>query len=139
MNTHDPLHDIHHYSPTLTIAQVLKFCQRKEMDITRAMIQNYIRDGLLPSPAGRIYTQKHLAALALIDRLKTVFDISTIKKTLTPLMDGEGLPLEVYTQVIKSAQAAATQWEENVKPLLTRGGDIAPAAEMACIAMLKKI
>jgi len=111
---HDPLHDIHHYSPTFTIKQLLTFCERKSLPITRAMVQNYIREGLLPSPDGRFYTHKHLAALVLIHRLKRIYDIPSIKKALQPYMDGEGLPLEKYTQLSAALDAACTQWNEQV-------------------------
>ena len=95
----NPLADIRHYSPKLTISQLIKFFDKKEMSLTRGMVQNYIRDGLLPPPVDkRFYTHKHIAALVIICKLKTVFDIPTIQKTLVPLMDDEGLPLEVYTQ-----------------------------------------
>ena len=95
----NPLNDIRHYSPKLTISQLIKFFEKKEMGLTRGMVQNYIRDGLLPPPANkRFYTHKHIAALVVICKLKTVFDIPTIQKTLVPLMDDEGLPLEVYSR-----------------------------------------
>ena len=101
----DPLSDIRQYSTTMTISQVLKFCQKKELGITRGMVQNYIRDGLLPSPVGkRFYTHKHLAALAMIDRLKAVFDIPTIQRVLVPFMDEEGLPLEIYAELMQSSK-----------------------------------
>ena len=94
----NPLSDIRHYSPKLTISQLIKFFEKKEMSLTRGMVQNYIRDGLLPPPVDkRFYTHKHIAALVVICKLKTVFDIPTIQKTLVPLMDNEGLPLETYT------------------------------------------
>ena len=96
----NPLSDIRHYSPKLTISQLIKFFEKKEMNLTRGMVQNYIRDGLLPPPVDkRFYTHKHIAALVVICKLKTVFDIPTIQKTLVPLMDDEGLPLEVYSQM----------------------------------------
>ena len=95
----NPLSDIKHYSPKLTISQLIKFFEKKGMSLTRGMVQNYIRDGLLPHPVDkRFYTHKHIAALVIICKLKTVFDIPTIQKTLVPLMDNEGLPLEVYLQ-----------------------------------------
>ena len=94
----NPLSDIRHYSPRLTISRLIKFFEKKEISLTRGMVQNYIRDGLLPPPVGkRFYTHKHIAALVIICKLKTVFDIPTIQKTLVPLMDDEGLPLETYS------------------------------------------
>ncbi|MCL2603690.1 MAG: DUF1836 domain-containing protein [Defluviitaleaceae bacterium] len=114
MDNKDPLHDIHHYSPTFTIAQLLKLSERKSLGITRPMVQNYIRDGLLPPPAGRLYTHKHLAALVVIARLKTVYDMPVIKTVLTPYMDGEGLPLDIYTRLMNAVRQAGTLWDTHI-------------------------
>ena len=108
----DPLQNIRHFSPTMTIAQVLKFCERMNMGITRGMVQNYIRDGLLPPPVNkRLYTHKHLAALAMIGRLKAVFDMPTIKEALAPYMDEEGLPMEVYEGLMQKLASMETRWQ----------------------------
>ncbi|MCL1844565.1 MAG: DUF1836 domain-containing protein [Defluviitaleaceae bacterium] len=128
MNNSDPLSDIRHYSPTMTISQVLKFCEKKGVQITRAMIQNYIRAGILPPPINkRLYTHKHLAALVTIDRLKAVFEIPHIRAELEPFLDEEGLPLEIYFELNKNAQN------------LTADIKTADALQiMACAAELKR-
>ena len=98
------LQDIHQYSQSFTISQVIKFFQRKSLTITKSMIQNYVRDGLLPPPVNkRQYTHKHLAVLALVCQLKTVYEMSDVKAALLPLMDGEGIPLEVYREYIQKS------------------------------------
>jgi len=136
----DPLADIRHYSPTLKISQVLKFCEKKDMNITRAMIQNYIRDGLLPPPVQkRLYTHKHLAALAMIDRLKTVFEIATIQEALTPYMDEEGLPLEVYTELIQQTESLTHKWLTATADTLASQKDGGTLLTMSCAAALKHI
>lgn len=95
----DILQDIHQYSDNFTISQVVKFFERKGLIVTKSMIQNYVRDGILPPPVNkRHYTHKHLTTLALIIRLKTVFEFVYIKAVLVPLTDSEGIPLEVYRQ-----------------------------------------
>ena len=120
----DPLQDIKHYSPTMTISQVLKFCDRKNMGITRGMIQNYIRDGLLPPPINkRQYTHKHLAALALIGRLKTVFDMPTIKEAMLPYMDEEGVPLDIYETAMEKLSGMISKWKASIAPALSVEGD----------------
>ncbi|MCL1864018.1 MAG: DUF1836 domain-containing protein [Defluviitaleaceae bacterium] len=134
----DPLSDIKQYSPTMTISQVLKFCEKKEIGITRAMIQNYIRAGLLPPPMGkRFYTHKHLAALAIIDRLKTVFEIPTIQEALTPYMDEEGLPTEVYAELIKKVDDLTQKWLVCNADILKNEDDGGTLLTMACAAELK--
>jgi len=112
----DPLSDIHHYSPTMTISQVIKFCEKKELPISRPMVQNYIRDGLLPPPVNRRYTHKHLAALAVICWLKHVYDIPAIKEALTPHIDEEGLPLETYKWLINKQREILDLWVAAIAP-----------------------
>ena len=113
----DPLNDIHHYSPTFTISQVIKFCEKKDLHISRPMIQNYIRDGLLPPPVNkRLYTHKHLAALVMIYRLKNVYDMPAIKKALVPHMDEEGLPVETYKWLAAKQNEARDLWLAHVAP-----------------------
>jgi len=116
----DPLHDIHHYSPTLSISHVIKFCEKKDLPISRPMVQNYIRDGLLPPPVNkRIYTHKHLAALVMICRLKNVYDMPAIKAALVPHMDEEGLPLETYKWLISKQKETLDLWLANVAQSIT--------------------
>jgi len=122
----DPLFDIRQYSPTLTISQVIKFCQKKSMNITRAMIQNYIRVGLLPPPKNkRLYTHNHLTILVLIDKLKTVFDIPTIQTALYPYMDDDGISIEVYARLTNDLKNLTTEWEDRFNSMIktqTDGG-----------------
>jgi len=136
----DPLQDIRHFSPTMTISQVLKFCERKEMAITRGMIQNYIRDGLLPPPANkRLYTHKHLAALVMIYRLKAVFDMPTIRTALKPYMDEEGLPIDVYFAMMEKLGGMITKWQATIAPTLAAEGDGGALLCMVFAAEIKEL
>jgi len=120
----DILHDIRQYSEMMTISQLMKFFAKKEVVITRAMIQNYIRDGLLPCPKNkRFYTHNHIAALVMIDKLKTVFDIPTIQKTLVPFMDEEGLPIETYDLLISNKNELISKWLISSKEVLENEDD----------------
>jgi DNA-binding transcriptional MerR regulator len=103
----NPLHDIHNYGKNLTITQVVKFFEKINGTITRPMVQNYIRAGLLPPPVNkRFYTHKHLAALVIIDYLKSVYGIDEIRSALLPHMDGEGLPLDTYNGLIDALSSS---------------------------------
>lgn len=54
-------------------------------NLTPAMINNYIKAGLLPRANGKRYTREHLAYLSMIFRLKQVL---SVKETDTLLKDG---------------------------------------------------
>jgi len=136
----DPLKDIRHFSPTMTISQVLLFFERQGMDITRAMIQNYIRDGLLPSPINkRQYTHKHLAAMAMITRLKTVFDMQTIQEAMEPHMDADGLPIDVYSTMMEKLGGMIGKWGADVAPTLAAETDGGTLLSMAFATELKSV
>lgn len=134
----DPLQDLRHYSPTMTISQVLTFFERREMDITRGMIQNYIKAGLLPPPVNkRLYTHKHLAALAMIYRLKTVFSMPMIKEAMAPYMDREGLPMDIYATWMEKLSGMLSKWGATIGPALATENDGGTLLAMAFTTELK--
>jgi len=137
----DPLTDIHHYSPNLNIASVIKFCEKKSLPVSRAMVQNYIRDGLLPPPVNkRYYTHKHLAALVMICRLKTVYDMPAIKAALVPHMDEEGLELETYKWLMSKQKETLDLWLANVAPkIAAEDADRQGLLIMAHVANIKDV
>ncbi|MCL2371928.1 MAG: DUF1836 domain-containing protein [Defluviitaleaceae bacterium] len=131
----DPLKDIKNYAPTMTISQVLKFCEKKGLNITRGMIQNYIRDGLLPPGVGkRKYTHNHIAALVLIDRLKVVFDMQRIQAVLTPVMNETGVPIEEYESLMARLEGLNSAWCAAVEPSLNHEADALPKMLLAAKA-----
>ena len=121
----DILLDIHQYSQQFSISQVVTFFERKGISISKSMIQNYVRDGLLPPPLNkRYYSHKHLAALALIDKLKLVYDMAIIKLVLLPLMDEDGLPLELYRKIIMESEKLSRQDDLDSLLLMVYSADL---------------
>ena len=121
----DILQDVHQYSHQLTISKVIIFFERKGVVLTRSMIQNYVRDGLLKPPLNkRYYTHKHLAALTLIIALKTVYEMNHIKAVLTPLMDEEGISLELYRECIQRAASLSLHDDLDALSLMTYSVDL---------------
>lgn len=68
--------------------QVLTYMQRQQVladsndELTGAMINNYIKSGLLPRPTGKRYTKQHLAYLTAICQLKQLFCVADVDKLL---------------------------------------------------------
>jgi DNA-binding transcriptional MerR regulator len=136
----NPLSDIRHYSPTMTISQVMKFCEKKGIGITRAMVQNYVRDKLLPPPVNkRLYTHEHLATLVLIDRLKTVFDIPLIRDALAPFKGENGIPVEVYERLWEQTETLSRGLIASNATVLNNEKDGGTLLTMACAAAVKEI
>ena len=101
----DVLSDIEQYSEHMTISNVITYFSRKGIIITKSMIQNHVRDGLLPPPVNkRHYTHKHITSLALITVLKNVYEMTVIKSVLAPLTDSEGIPIHIYRTFINKMQ-----------------------------------
>jgi len=127
------LADIHQYSDTLTISQVVTFFARKGRTVTRSMVQNYVRDGLLPPPLNkRQYTAQHLATLALIDYLKGIYEMADIKRTLAPFMGEGGISPQHYAQWVGQTAALAEAWQQQLGPRL----DACAAEERELLRML---
>ncbi|MCL2398310.1 MAG: DUF1836 domain-containing protein [Defluviitaleaceae bacterium] len=113
------LKDINQYNHHFTISQVVTFFDRKGLIVTKSMIQNYVRDKLLRPPVNkRYYTHKHLANLALITKLKTVYEISEVRAVLLPFMDGEGIPLEIYENCVQKTEDLKVHPQSMLEPTL---------------------
>ena len=55
--------------------------------ISKTMIQNYIKDGLIMPPEGKSYNRNHIILLAMIYNLKSILTIKDIKKLLLPILE----------------------------------------------------
>lgn len=68
----------------LYLGESLKLFQREEASLlTSSMINNYVKNGLIPHPDKKKYTKEHLAGLMAVCMLKQVLSIQDIKTLLT--------------------------------------------------------
>ena len=74
--------------------------------LTPAMINNYVKSGLLHRPQGKKYNREHLALLMMIVTLKPVASMDDILKLITP---PEGQSIEQLYEDFCSVQKAAFQ------------------------------
>ena len=94
--------DIHQYNAKLTISQMLTLLERKGVSLSKSMVQNYVRDGLLPPPLNkRHYTPQHLTTLVMISALKTVYELCDVKTALQAIITEEGIPLDTYNEYVQ--------------------------------------
>ncbi len=80
----------------LYISQLEEFFDRKlkkssgdedeRKAISKTMIQNYIKDGLLMPPEGKSYNSSHVILLTLIYNLKYILSIRDIRRLLNPIL-----------------------------------------------------
>lgn len=80
----------------LYISQIEEFFDKKlgkgigededKKTISKTMIQNYIKDGLIMPPEGKSYNRNHVILLTIIYNLKSILAIKEIKKLLSPIL-----------------------------------------------------
>jgi|GEM_PF-6617470 len=134
----NPISDLNQFSPRMTITQLLKFCERKEIAVTKPMIQNYIRSGLLPHPADkRFYTHKHIVTIVLIAKLKLVFDIPAIHQILQNFIDGDGVDYAVYQQIMEQCDVLLAKFDA-IKHDVVHDGKLGTLSHMMFLSESKK-
>lgn len=91
--------------------QLLEYMQRQQMPhggddaLTGAMVNNYIKSGLLPRPAGKRYQRQHLAVLTALCQLKQVLPMSDIGTLLAQQPDA-GQPEVFYPRYLDQLDQA---------------------------------
>ena len=83
--------------------------------ITSAMINNYIKDKLLPRTDGKKYSQEHLAGLTEICLLKQVLSVRDIGLLTHQELD-KGDPERFYTKFREILDKALTNTAEQIDP-----------------------
>jgi DNA-binding transcriptional MerR regulator len=100
----DLLWDLRNYSSEMSISQVVKFFKKHDVDFTKTTIQHYVRVGALPPPAGRKYSESHIAGLAMIAWLRSVFSLEEIRRLLLPVWEA-GAARDSYSLLLSALQA----------------------------------
>jgi hypothetical protein len=67
--------------------------------VTAAMVNNYIKDGLVPRAESKKYAPAHLALLLMIGTLKQVLSIPDIKRMISPCQDVRAVE-QLYTHFL---------------------------------------
>ncbi len=98
----------------------LRLFQVKENSklLTSSMINNYVKDGLLPRPDHKKYSREHLAGLLIICMLKQVLSISDIS-ALSQELSLESSPEQlhsIFCSIEKSALQEVCERVENTAP-----------------------
>ena len=93
----DAMPDIALYMDQLVSYMPRQLIHYEESDhLTSAMVNNYIKDGLLPRADGKRYGQTHLAHLTAICALKQVLSVKEMKALIQTGTQGKD-PQQLYT------------------------------------------
>jgi len=120
------LSNIEGFNEEMTISQMVRFFNRRGLEFTKTMIQNYVRIGLLPPPVDkRFYTAQHMLLLNLIHSLKSVYSLEDIKKLFCPILkdlatfddDVMDIPAiyDIYAELYKTA---LEDWDSGLPRLI---------------------
>lgn len=81
----------------------------EEERLTSAMVNNYIKDGLLPRAEGKRYSQVHLAYLTAICALKQVLTVRDIGKLMARGVPLKDTPQELYGYFCRALDGALAE------------------------------
>lgn len=105
----------------LYMDQVVSYMHRQSINfeengqMTSAMVNNYIKDKLLPRADGKKYSQEHLAALTEICHLKQVLSVHDIGLLLNQELKA-GNPEKFYCKFIQILDKALAKTAEQIEP-----------------------
>lgn len=77
--------------------QVIGYMQRQHIgsdagdSVTPAMINNYVKQKVMPKPEGKRYSREHIASLTMIVLLKQIVSVSDVKTLVDLLSGGDSL------------------------------------------------
>ena len=82
----------------------------EEMILTKAMINNYTKNKLLPPPEKKKYNRDHLILLIYIYYMKNVISIGDVKKLMKPLLDEDMSGEKLYELYEKTFEMEKPQY-----------------------------
>lgn len=99
--------DLYMDQVTSFMEENLKGYKRYEDDklLTKTMINNYVKDGILPAPEKKKYSKEHLLILVFIYYLKNIISIKDVEAVIKPICDkyfhtDDGLDItEIYDTI----------------------------------------
>lgn len=109
---------------SLYMDQVISYMPRQfinigaDSELTPAMVNNYIKDGLLPRADGKKYTRVHLTYLTMICALKQVLSVKEIKFLLEDIQSNQE-PEVLYEEFCDALDTALAETAEALTPSLS--------------------
>ena len=99
-----------------------------EMLLTGSMVNNYVKQKLVPAPARRRYTRRHVATLIFVCAFKRVFSISEVKDLYEACVECGVNVASTYDELVGALeQALAARFG------LTEGADAMAAPNVALL------
>ena len=126
----------------LYMDQVVSYLPRQSVGgkapaMTSAMINNYVKDGLLPRACGKRYHKEHLIYLTAIGLLKNVLTVKDMKLLLDREVS-EGQEQAFYEKLLKGIDEAYTRTNRDVDENLSEEDLTVAAMKLALTSCAAK-
>ena len=92
--------------------QIIRFDEGEQ--ITSAMVNNYIKDGVVPRADGKRYGRAHIGFLTAVCTMKKVLSVSQIKTLFDAVPDGSD-PQVLYGYFTKALDQALNETDDALK------------------------
>lgn len=84
--------------------------------LTSAMVNNYIKDGLVPRAEGKRYGPIHLGYLTAVCALKRVLSVRDMKVLISAGEQGDRPPQELYGYFLRALDRALNETAQSLDP-----------------------
>ncbi len=114
-------------------------------EITKSMVNNYVKVGLVPRPTGKKYDREHLAVLLMICVLKQALSMENIAQILNSLCaDGVQEGYDHFRQTAEAIESSALEGSlgigrENVEEQALRSGLMAALSTVRTSRLLEEL
>ncbi len=75
----DFFYDIDNYRACFSVSTLIKLFEKKGLLLTRALVEKYISNKIIPSPKGRYYFKQHIYLIVFAISLSCVFALAEIQ------------------------------------------------------------
>lgn len=92
-----------------------------ETVLTGSMVNNYVKQGVVPPPVKKRYTRRHVGTLLFVCAFKRVFTIAQVSKIMRAINDSDADLAVLYDSLCDSLERALAEWFSG------KGGELPPA------------
>ncbi len=123
---------------TLVSEELAFMCLPDEQVITGSMVNNYVKQKLLPAPEKKRYTRAHVATLLFVCALKRVYSIAQLQQIMGMIENAHVDAAALYDEVVAALECALAEqfavgpdfvapvMEPGVRPVNAMGEEVAP-------------
>ncbi|MDO4848961.1 MAG: DUF1836 domain-containing protein [Coriobacteriia bacterium] len=123
---------------TLVSEELAFMCLPDEQVITGSMVNNYVKQKLLPAPEKKRYTRAHVATLLFVCALKRVYSIAQLQQIMGMIENAHVDAAALYDEVVAALECALAEqfavgpdfvapvMEPRVRPVNSMGEEVAP-------------